>query len=462
MKTEYRKNGNDFTKGSIGAAILHMAIPMMLAQLINVLYSVVDRMYIGHIPVEGSLALTGIGICAPILSIISAFSVLFGAGGGALCSIARGRGSDREAEEIMGCALTLLLASGVILTAVSETWLRPLLYLFGASDVTYPYAAAYGRVYTAGTLFVMLSLGMNFFINAQGFSRVGMLTVLVGAVMNIVLDPIFIYAFHMGVKGAALATILSQAAAAALVMAFLLSKKALLRLRRAYLKPRAAVVKQIVMLGFANFIMNVTNSLVTISCNVQLRRYGGDLYVGAMTVINSIREVVLMIVHGLTQGAQPVLGYNYGARVYSRVRSGIRFTAVGVVLYAICAWGILMLFPRPIISIFTEEEALMAITVRAARIFFMGYALMALQSTGQCVFVALGRSRHAIFFSLLRKVFVVVPLVFLLPLFFGADGVFLSEPISDLIGGVACFTTMMFTVYRRLPKDGELPERHDA
>lgn len=450
MKADYRSNGNDFTQGKVSEAILHMAIPMMIAQLINVLYSVVDRMYIGHIPGEGGLALTGIGISSPILVIIAAFSVLSGAGGASLFSIARGRGDEEQADEIMGCSLTLLLIFSVVLTAAAQIFQKPLLYLFGASETTYPYAASYTRIYTAGTVFVMLSLGMNYYINAQGFSRMGMFTVAIGAVANIILDPIFVFTLKLGIAGAAIATVISQALSAFLVMRFLLSGRALHRIQAKYLRLNKKTVGSILSLGIANFTMNVTTSLVTIACNAQLRRFGGDIYLGAMTIVGSIRDVVLMIIHGLTLGAQPVLGYNYGAGAYDRVRSGIRFTTAGVLIYAVLMWAALMLWPRPFISLFNNEAELSALTVRCIRIYFAGYCLMSLQSVGQCVFVALGRTREAIFFSLLRKVVIVVPLVYILPCFFKADGVFASEPVSDLLGGAACFITMYLTVYKKL------------
>lgn len=431
-------------------AILHMAIPMMLAQLVNVLYSVVDRMYIGHIPGEGSLALTGIGISSPILVIIAAFSVLSGAGGASLFSIARGMGDEKRADEIMGCSLALLLIFSVVLTAVAQIFQKPLLYLFGASDNTYPYAASYTRIYTAGTLFVMLSLGMNYYINAQGFSTMGMLTVAAGAVANAVLDPIFIFVFGLGIAGAAIATVISQALSAFLVMRFLLSNRALHRIQAKYIRLGRETVWSILSLGVANFTMNVTNCLVTISCNAQLRRYGGDLYLGAMTIVGSIRDVVMMTVHGLTHGTQPVLGYNYGAGAYDRVKSGIRFTTVGVSIYAFLVWATLMLCPQPFISLFNNEAELTTLAARCVRLHFAAFFLMALQIVGQCVFVGLGRTKNATFFALLRKIVIVVPLVYILPRFFGADGVFLSEPISDIVGGVACFTTMYLTVYRKL------------
>jgi len=446
---------NDFTLGSMAGNIVKLAVPMSLAQLINVLYNVVDRMYIGRIPDVGTLSLTGLGVSFPILMMISAFTNLFGTGGAPLSSIARGEGRNEEAQTIMANSFTLLLISGVVLTIVGFLVKKPLLYAFGASDVTYPYADDYLSVYLWGTIFVMLGLGMNAFINAQGFGKMGMLSVAIGAVINIVLDPIFIFAMNMGVKGAALATIISQAVSCFVVLAFLSGPHTLLRLTQKSLRLDWPIVKRISALGLSGFTMSLTNSAVQIACNRSLLAYGGDIYVGVMTVINSIREIIIMVVHGLTQSAQPVLGYNYGAKRYDRVREGIRFTAAAGIVYSTVVWILLMLFPTFFIRIFSKDEALLAPAVEALRCYYLAYFLMSLQFSGQCVFVGLGKAKQAIFFSLFRKVVLVVPLVLLLPMVggLGVKGVFLSEPISDLVGGGACFLTMYFTLYRKLGKE---------
>ena len=447
---------NDFTKGVVWKVIIRMAIPMALAQLVNVLYSVVDRMYIGHIADVGSAALSGMGLCMPIIAVISAFSNMCGMGGGPLCSIARGEGRLDYAEKIMANAFTLLLSFGLVLTVLSLCFLEPMLYLFGASEATYPYAAAYARIYVLGTLFVMISLGMNSFINAQGFARVGMGTVVIGAAVNFVLDPLFIFVFDMGIEGAAVATVLAQGCSAAWALKFLMGKKAILRFLPKNMILEWAIVKRILSLGITGFVMSATNSLVQIASNTMLLAYGGDLYIGAMTVVNSIREVVFMIVHGLTNGAQPVLGYNYGAKAYSRVRSGIRFLTFGVTVYSLLVFAVMMLVPRTLAQVFTSDAAMLDICESAVRIYFCGFVLMSLQMAGQCTFLGLGKSRQAVCFSLLRKVVVVVPLVLLLPGWgFGVNGVFWAEPISDLIGGVACFVTMYFTVYQKLKRPDE-------
>lgn len=429
--------------------ILQMALPMTVAQLINILYNVVDRMYLGKLP--GHLSLTGLGLCLPIISILMGFANLCGMGGAPLCSIHRGKGEDGEAERILGNSFALLLLFGAGLTALGLAFRRPILYLFGASDLTFPYANDYLTIYLLGTLFVMIGLGMNPFINAQGFSRMGMMTVALGAVVNIVLDPIFIFVLDMGVRGAALATVLAQGCSALWVLKFLTGRRALLRLRWNTLRLQAARVRRILALGASGFAMSMTNSLVQVLCNASLQHYGGDLYVGVMTVINSIREVVSMPVQGITNGCQPVLGYNYGAGEYERVRRGIRFTTVLTVGYSVAAWALVMAVPELLIRIFNDEPELIAAGIPAFRLYFAAFFCMSFQFIGQSVFVGLGRSRSAVFFSLLRKAFIVAPLTLLLPgLGMGVDGVFAAEPVSNVLGGLACLLTMYITVYRRL------------
>ena len=431
--------------------IIAMAVPMTVAQLINILYNVVDRMYLGRLP--GHLALTGLGLCLPIISILMGFANLCGMGGSPLCSICRGRGENEEAERIMGNSFSLLLLFGAALTVLCLIFRRPILYLFGASDVTFPYANDYLTIYILGTLFVMISLGMNPFINAQGFSRMGMITVAVGAAVNIELDPIFIFLLDMGVRGAALATVISQGCSALWVLKFLTGKKAILKLRLSALRLQAGRVRRILSLGTSGFVMSMTNSLAQVLCNASLEAYSGDLYVGVMTVINSIREIITMPVQGITSGCQPVLGYNYGAGQYGRVRQGIRFTTVLTVGYSVVVWAVVMLLPEPLIRIFNNEADLIAAGIPAFRIYFATFFFMSFQFIGQSVFVGLGRSKNAIFFSLLRKAFIVAPLTLILPAVgFGADGVFLAEPISNVLGGLACILTMYFTVYRRLDR----------
>ena len=431
--------------------IIHMAVPMTVAQLINILYNVVDRMYLGRLP--GHLALTGLGLCLPIISILMGFANLCGMGGAPLCSIHRGRGETDEAERIMGNSFTLLILFGLSLTGLCLAFRRPILYLFGASDLTFPYANDYLTIYILGTVFVMVGLGMNPFINSQGFSRMGMMTVTVGAVVNIVLDPVFIFGMDMGVRGAALATVISQGCSAVWVLRFLTGRRAILRLRLSALRLHAGRVKRILSLGSSGFAMSMTNSLVQVLCNATLQAWGGELYVGVMTVINSIREVISMPVQGITNGCQPVLGYNYGAGEYRRVRQGIRFTTALTMAYSLVVWLLVLLFPEFLIRIFNNEPDLIAAGIPAFRIYFATFFCMSFQFIGQSVFVGLGQSRQAVFFSLLRKAFIVAPLTLLLPaLGLGVDGVFLAEPISNVVGGLACLLTMYAVVYRPLGK----------
>lgn len=457
---------HDFSKGSISRNILALAAPMTAAQLINVLYSVVDRMYIGHLPNAAADALTGIGLTFPIISIVTAFANLFGMGGSPLFSIQRGKGDRDRAQVILGNTFALLVGTGVALTVVLLVLKRPLLYAFGASDATYPYADGYLTIYLLGSVFVMISLGMNQFINAQGFGRTGMLTVLIGAVTNILLDPVFIFVLGMGVQGAALATILSQFLSAVWAVSFLRGKKALIRLEWGSMRLQPKLVWQIVSLGFSSFVMAITNSIVQVACNSTLQSFGGDLYVGVMTIINSVREVVSTPINGVTSAAQPVMGFNYGAQEYRRVRSGIVFTTIVCVVYTTAVWLLLFLFPRFFIGLFTGEEALREAAVPSMHIYFFGFFMMSLQMAGQSAAVALGRSKQAVFFSLFRKVIIVTPLTLLLPHLFGlgVNGVFLAEPISNFIGGGACYITMLLTIWREMNRkekaklSGEAPQ----
>ena len=445
---------NDFSQGSMAKNILSLAFPMTVAQIINVLYNMVDRMYIGHLPESSTLALTGLGLTFPIISIITAFANLFGMGGAPLCSIARGEGEHERASTIMGNAFSLLVGTGVALTVLFLLFRRPVLYLFGASDATFPFADQYLTIYLCGNLFVMVSLGMNSFINSQGFGRIGMMTVLLGAIVNILLDPLFIFVFDMGVRGAALATVIAQFLSAVWVMRFLTGPKAIYRLSLRTMRLKVQLVKKIISLGASAFIMAMTTSLTQIVCNASLQFYGGDLYVGVMTVVNSVRELLNMPLNGITSGAQPVLGFNYGAKEPRRVRQGIRFMSVTCILYTLLIWGLIMLIPAQFIQLFNDDPALVEAGVPALHMYFFGFFMMALHAAGQAVYVALGRSRQAIFFSLFRKVIIVVPLTLLLPMLWGlgVDGVFLAEPVSNFLSGGACFITLMLTVWPMLKR----------
>lgn len=446
---------NDFSKGNIPAVVMRMALPLIAAQLVNVLYNVVDRIYIGHIPNVGSMALTGVGIALPVISILSAFAGLFGQGGAPLCSMARGRGDNDEASRVMGNAFSMLLVSSVALGLLTWAFLDPVITVFAAGKEASSYAREYLAVYLIGTTFSFVSLGMNVYINAQGFATRGMLTVLLGAAANIVLDPLFIFAFRMGVRGAAAATVLSQALSAAWCFLFLRSSKTPLELSWRTMAPRKKIMGRIMSLGVADFVMGATNSAIQTVANRQLGLYGGDLYVGSITVVNSLRTIFTEIIHGFGSGIQPVLAFNYGAGQKKRVLETIRFSTLGAAVFSLLVWTVFMLFPEPLIRIFTPDEALIAVAVRAVRIYFCGFVFMSLQFVAQNSFRSLGKARQAIFFSLLRKIVLVVPLMLLLPGVFGlgADGVYWSEPISDLLGGGAAFTTLMLTVYRPLAKE---------
>ena len=449
---------NDFSKGSIVGNIMSLAVPMTLAQLINVLYNIVDRIYIGRIPDHATLSLTGLGLCLPIISMVMAFANLFGMGGAPLCSIERGRGRQDEAEKIMGNSFCLMLIFGTLLTVLGLLFKRPMLYLFGASDQTFPYADSYVSIYLLGSVFVMIGLGMNSFINSQGFGKVGMMTVLLGAAANIALDPVFIFTLNMGVRGAALATVISQGLSAAWIFLFLTGPKTILKLKKTCMKLEKKRVKDIVALGLSGFTMSITNSLVQIMYNATLQTYGGDQYVGVMTVINSVREVVSMPVQGVTNSAQPVMGYNYGAGEYRRVKQAIAFTSVVAIVYTAAVWMLVHGFPEFFIRIFNQDTDLIAAGIPSMQIYYFGFFFMSLQFSGQAVFVALGKAKYAVFFSIFRKVIIVMPLIWLLPRLggLGTRGIFAAEPVSNLMGGTACFVVMLVTILPEL-KDGRKP-----
>jgi putative MATE family efflux protein len=373
-------------------------------------------------------------------------------GGAPLCSIERGRGNIDEAEKIMGNSFCMLLIFGVGLTALGLLIKHPMLYLFGASDETYPYADRYLSIYLLGSIFVMTGLGMNSFINSQGFGKTGMMTVILGAVANLILDPIFIFVLNMGVQGAALATVISQGLSAAWILRFLTGPQTILKLRISCMKLEKKRVKNIVALGLSGFTMSVTNGLVQIFCNATLQSFGGDLFVGIMTVINSVREIVQLPVQGLTNSGQPVMGYNYGAGEYGRVKKAIVFISISTILYTAVMWMIINTFPGFFIRIFNHDADLLDNGIHAMRVYYFGFVFMSLQFAGQSIFVALGKAKNAVFFSIFRKVIIVVPLTIVLPHLWnlGTTGVFLAEPVSNVIGGSACFGTMLATVWREL------------
>lgn len=451
MQAKINKRQNDFSKGPVWKCIVTQAVPLTIAQLVQLLYNVVDRIYLGHIGEGSSLALTGVGLVFPIVSLIMAFTALFGMGGVPLFSMARGGEDEEEAHKILGNSVALLLLSSMLLTIFCYILCKPILFLFGASEASYVYAEEYLKIYLLGTVFSMLSTGLNGYINAQGFPQMGMLTTVIGAVINIALDPFFIFSLDMGVTGAALATVISQAVSAIWVIRFLTGKKALIRIRVCHIRLEKRIVKAICKLGTSNFIMQGTNCLVQVVCNATLQSYGGDVYVGIMTVLNSVREIFGLPVSGIVNGAQPVISFNYGAKKNDRVKEGIRFNTYIGTAYTMLAWILVVTFPKFWFSLFSDDMQMMNLGIGAMKIYFFGFVFMALQFAGQSTFQALGDAKHAVFFSLLRKAIIVVPLTIVLPLAgLGVSGVFLAEPISNVIGGLACFLTMRRTVYKRL------------
>ena len=447
----------DFSQGKVSRNILRLGLPMMLAELVHVLYNIVDRMYIGHMPEGGTAALTGLGICFPLITLISAFANLFSTGGATLATIARGENDDRQAERIMGTSFTMLLIIGAVLTAVMYLSAPAVLRLLGGDDVTMPAALGYFRIYVLGTIPVLISLGMNPFINAQGFPRIGMMTVIIGAVLNIALDPLLIYSCGMGIRGAALATVISQTASAFWVLFFLRSSRAALSLTRIAVDRKQ--LKGIVKLGLTGFTFRVTNSLTQAIVNIMLKAWGGalsTLYVGAMSLINSVREIVSLPNGGIVAGGQSVMSYNYGAKEYRRVSDSIRFIFLSGLAVNLAVWAMIQFMPRPLISVFTTDSRLIDKTVECARIYFGAFPFMALQQAGQSTFVSLNRPAHALVFSMLRKVILVAPLTLLLPgLGLGVHGVFWAELISQVTGASACFITMYLLIWRKMKASGD-------
>ncbi len=442
----------DFSTGRVSRQILRMGLPIMLAELVHVLYSVVDRMYIGHMPDGGTAALTGIGVCFPLITLIGAFANLCSTGGATLATIARGESDLRKSERILNTSFTMLLAMGIALTAVLYPTAPLTLPLLGGDTESLPAALDYFNIYVLGSVPVLVSLGMNAFITSQGFPRVGMMTVIIGAALNIALDPLFIYTLGMGVRGAALATVISQTASAVWILCFLRSRMPPVRLTRFEIDRRqlAGIVK----LGATGFTFRITNSLTQAVVNIMLKSWGGAismLYVGGMSLINSLREIVNLPTGGITTAGQNVMSFNYGAGLGKRVSESIRFSLFSALAANLLIWAAILLFPGPLFRIFTDDTELIAVTAHCARIYFGAFPFMAMQLTGQTTFVALNRPRYALFFSMLRKVILVAPLTLLLPgLGAGVDGVFWAEFISQAVGATACFVTMYRVIWRKL------------
>ena len=446
----------DFENGTITGNILGAALPMLVAQLLNLLYNVVDRIYIARIPGEGTAALGAVGLCFPLIVIITAFANLFGSGGAPLFSIYRGKKKEPEAVCIMNTSFTMLSASALILMVIGMCFARPLLILFGASSEALTYALPYLMVYLIGTLPSMLSVGMNPFINAQGYSVIGMTSVAIGAVANLLLDPLFIFVLGFGIRGAAIATVISQVLSAVFVLYFLTRKSELkVRLLHKSEVPKClGYAKNITSLGTAGFIMQITNSLVTICCNNVLSVTGGDIYISVMTIVSSVRQLVETPIYAMNEGTSPILSYNYGAVRPTRVRKAILVLGMMILAYTAVMWSLIILVPGTLIRVFTSDTSLVQDTIPALNQYFAAFIFMDLQYIGQTVFKSLNKKKQAIFFSLLRKVFIVVPLTYLMPyaLHMGTRGVFLAEPVSNVIGGSLCFITMLCTVLPELKR----------
>ena len=436
---------NDLGTLPIKKLLLRLAAPAILAQLINVLYNIVDRIYIGNMQGIGHLALTGVGLTFPIITLISAFAAMIGMGGAPLMSMSLGEKNMVRAQKILSTCMAALIVLAVVLTAVFMIWKRPFLFAFGASGDTISYADEYISIYLLGSVFVMISLGLNSFITAQGFSKMGMLTVLIGAAANIVLDPIFIFVFQLGVRGAAIATVISQGISAAWVLLFLFGKKATVKLRRKTFQFEWKVLLSVVALGISPFIMQSTESLVMIVLNSQLQRYGNDYYVGAMTIISSVSQITMMPLMGLAQGAQPIISYNYGAGQLGRVRQGYRLLIRVCVIYATILWLSCMLIPQIFIRIFNSDPQLVSTAVPALRIQMGMIFAMGVQNSCQQSFLALGQAKISVFLALLRTVILLIPLALIFPLFMGVNGVFYAQPVADILAATS--TAICFALF---------------
>ena len=443
----------------VGKLFFKLAIPSVLAQLVNLLYNLVDRIYIGHIKDVGDIALTGVGVCFPIIIIISAFSSLCGMGGAPKAAIKMGEGNTKEANKILGNCTMLTIITSIILTLVVQIFKEPLLYLFAASDNTITYALDYIGIYSLGTIFVMISLGLNAFITTQGFSKISMLNVIIGAVTNIILDPIFIFGFNMGVKGAALATIISQAVSSFFVVRFLLSKKTRLKLELKYLKLDIKIILSVVSLGLAPFIMQSTEAILNICFNTSLYKYGGDIAVGTMTILSSLMQFAMLPIQGFAQGAQPIISYNLGSRQPDRIKKAFKILFIISVSFSVMFWLVSMFLPSTLIGIFTDKKELIEFASRALRIYMAVICLFGIQLACQQTFVSLGNAPVSLFLALLRKVILLIPLIYIVPLFMEnkCDAVFLAEPIADFIA-VSTTGIMFLIIFKKTMRKIEIKE----
>jgi putative MATE family efflux protein len=446
----------------VGSLLFRLALPTVMAQLINMLYNIVDRMFIGHMPVDGDLALTGLGVCMPVIMLVSAFAALVSSGGAPRASIFLGQKDVKSAERTLGGCFGLQIVISVFLSVALLLWNREILMLFGASENTIGYAADYMSIYALGTLFVQLTLGMTAFVSAQGFTKISMYSVILGALVNIALDPILIYGFHMGVKGAALATVLSQGISCAWIMSFLCGKKTYLRLQPKYFISSPALILPCVALGLATFIMQASESVISVCFNLSLLKYGGDLAVGAMTILSSVMQFAMLPLQGIAQGAQPILSYNYGAQNADRVKKTFKLLLCTCLIYSVTLWLCVMLFPRAFAVIFADRAALVDFTARVIRIYFGGMLLFGIQVACQMTFVSLGNAASSVMVAVMRKFVLLLPLIYLMPHMVSDPtvGVYLAEPIADV--AAVTFTTFLFVFQfrRALRKIQPCPEKN--
>lgn len=445
---------------SIGKLLLRLAVPAIVAQMVNLLYNIIDRIYIGRMA-NGEVAMAGLGIAMPIIMLIAAFSALIGNGGAPLVAIKMGEKNNDEAEKIMSNSFSALIILALILTAIFLIFKEPILWAFGASEATIGYAVDYLTIYVIGTVFVQIALGMNPFINTQGFTKIGMYTVGIGAIINIILDPIFIFGLDMGVKGAALASIMAQAVSAIWALKFLFGKKSILKIRKKYLVPSKTVMLPVLALGIAPFIMQSTESVVLVSLNNQLSKFGGDIAVSAMTIMSSIMQIITLPLMGLTQGAQPIISYNYGAKNLDRVKSAFKLLIISCLSFSAIMVTLIMLFPSMFVSIFNNNPELVEVTSWAMRIYFPGMAIFGAQIACQQTFLALGEAKISLLLALLRKIVLLVPLIFILPAILenGFQAVLLAEPIADVLAAVT--TIICFTKFYKKTLNANLEAQQD-
>lgn len=446
---------------SVGKLLFKLALPAIAAQIINLLYNLVDRMYIGHIAEVGKLALTGVGVCLPLIMIISAFAALVSMGGAPRASIFLGKGDVDNAEKTLGNSFTLLIIVSIILTIIFQFFAKDMLLIFGASENTISYAISYMKIYSLGTIFVQLTLGLNAFISAQGFAKISMFTVLIGAISNIILDPIFIFGFNMGVSGAALATIISQSLSMIWILVFLTGKKTTLKIRKKNLRLSKNIILPSIALGLAPFIMQATESLIAVCFNSSLLKYGGDIAVGAMTILTSVMQFSMLPLTGLTQGGQPIISYNYGAKNAERVKKAFKLLLIACVVYSTILWAGAMFVPKAFVLIFNNDPELIEFTIPALRIYMAVSCIFGVQIACQQTFIALGNAKTSLFLALLRKVILLIPLIYIMPIFMEnkTTAVFTAEPVADMLA-VATTAILFIIQFKKSMKEISIPEEN--